>query len=181
MGLGRSKRSDLRRINQGKRKIKYVSNILSGYYYEKAELGTKAARSQLCINIVMRCYANWFNFSAMISLKPSFISSGKKDWSINANHFSFAFANLKNMLFITFSSNPDACIEVTKSAYLILRFLPLRVSANSSVSSGITKAVESISYAGVSTYFPCSLLYNEKFFRCISALPVIHEKTTCSQ
>ena len=49
MGLGRSKRSDLRRINQGQKKIKYVSNILSGYYYKKTELGTKAARSQLCI------------------------------------------------------------------------------------------------------------------------------------
>ena len=114
----------------------------------------------------------------MITLNASFISSGKNDWSINANHLSFAFANLAKMLFITFSSNPDACIEATKSAFLILRFLPLRVSANSSVSSGITNAVDSISYAGVSTYFPCSLLYSEKFFRCISALPVIHEKTT---
>ena len=34
----------------------------------------------------------------MITLNASFISSGKKDWSINANHLSFAFANLAKML-----------------------------------------------------------------------------------
>ena len=96
MVLGRSKRSDLRRIN-----------------------------------LVLRYYANRFNFSDMIALNASFISFGKKDMSINANHLSFAFANLAKMLFITFSSIPNACIEVTKSAFLILRFLPLRVNANS--------------------------------------------------
>ena len=96
MCLGRSKRSDLRRIN-----------------------------------LVLRCYANRFNLSAMIALNASFISFGKKERSINANHLSLTFANLVKMLLITFSSNPDACIEVTKSAFLILRFLPLRVSANS--------------------------------------------------
>ena len=69
----------------------------------------------------------------MIALKASFISSGKNDWSININHLSLTFANLAKMLFMTFSSNPDACIEATKSAFLILRFLPLRVSANSSI------------------------------------------------
>ena len=73
-----------------------------------------------------------FNFSAMIALKASFISSGKKERLINSNHLSFALANLLKMFSITLSSNPDACIEATKSAFFILRFLPLRVSANSS-------------------------------------------------
>ena len=68
----------------------------------------------------------------MITLNDSFISSGKNDWSINAKHLSLTFVNLAKMLFMTFSSNPDACIEATKSAFLILRFLPLRVNANSS-------------------------------------------------
>ena len=36
-------------------------------------------------------------------------------------------------------------------------FFPLRVNANSSVSSGITNAVDSISYAGVSTYIQESI------------------------
>ena len=67
----------------------------------------------------------------MITLNASFISFGKKDWSINSNHRSLTFANLVKMFLITFSSNPDACIEATKSAFLILRFLPLRVNANS--------------------------------------------------
>lgn len=62
----------------------------------------------------------------MIALKASFISSGKKDRSINSNHLSFAFANLAKMLLITFSSNPDACIEATKSAFLILRFFAVK-------------------------------------------------------
>ena len=31
--------------------------MLSGYYYEKTELGTKVARSQLCINIVLLDYS----------------------------------------------------------------------------------------------------------------------------
>ena len=106
--------------------------FLSYYFYKKEELGTKTACSQLCINLVLRCYANRLNFSAMIVLKASFISSGKKERSINSNHFSFAFTNLLKIFPITFSSNPDACIEATKSAFLILRFLPLRVSANSS-------------------------------------------------
>ena len=82
--------------------------------------------------IGLTCYANRLSFSAMIALKASFISSGKKERRINSNHLSFAFANLAKMLLITFSSNPDACIEVTKSAFLILRFLPLMVNANSS-------------------------------------------------
>ena len=119
--------------------------LMSGHYYEKTELGTKAARSQLCINLVLRCYANRLNFSATIALKASFISFGKKERSINSNHFSFAFTNLLKIFSIILSSKPDACIEDTKSAFLILRFLPLRVSANSSVSSGITNAVDSIS------------------------------------
>ena len=78
------------------------------------------------------CYANRLNFSAMMALNTSFISSGKKERSINSNHFSFVFTNLLKIFPITFSSKPDACIEATKSAFLILRFLPLRVSANSS-------------------------------------------------
>ena len=69
-------------------------------------------------NSALRCYVNRFNFSAMISLNVIFISSGKNDRSINSNHLSFAFANLAKMLLITFSSNPDACIEVTKSVFL---------------------------------------------------------------
>ena len=112
-------------------KFSTITFHFNRYYYRKTELGTKATRSQLCINLVLRYYANKFNFSAMITLNASFISSGKKERSINSNHFSFALANLAKMLFITFSSNPDACIEVTKSAFLILRFLPLRASANS--------------------------------------------------
>ena len=109
-----------------------ILNIWSSYY-RKTELGTKAARSQLCINLVLRYYANRFNFSAMITLNASFISFGKNDRSIYANHLSLTFVNLAKMFLITFSSNHDACIEATKSAFLILRFLPLRVNANSSI------------------------------------------------
>ena len=54
-------------------------------------------------------YSNWLNLSAMIALNASFISSGKKERSINSNHLSFAFANLAKMLFITFSSNRLLC------------------------------------------------------------------------
>ena len=37
----------------------------SRHYYKKAELGTNAARSQLCINLVSRCYANKGSFTKL--------------------------------------------------------------------------------------------------------------------
>ena len=46
-------------------------------------------------------YSNWLNLSAMIALNASFISSGKKERSINSNHLSFAFANLAMMFLST--------------------------------------------------------------------------------
>ena len=74
---------------------------------------------QIKIIVLNRGYAKISNFSDIIALSLSLISSGKKERSISTNHLSFAFANLAKMLFITFSSNRDACIEITKSAFFV--------------------------------------------------------------
>ena len=74
---------------------------------------------------------------------------------MNSIHLVSTFKSFLKRFSITFSSNPDARMDVTKSAFFNLRFLPFSVSASSSVSSGITNAVDSMSYAGVSVYTSC--------------------------
>ena len=65
--------------------------------------------------------------------------------SISSNHLGNTRLNLRAMFSITFSSMPDEDIDFMKSALRSLRFFPLSVRASSSVSSGITRAVESMS------------------------------------
>lgn len=84
----------------------------------------------------------------IISLYCSFIFSGKKDISIKSNHLPTTFTNLEIKLSIIFSSNPLLLIAILKSERLILRFLACNVKANSSLSSGMTSAVETMSYPG---------------------------------
>ncbi len=69
-------------------------------------------------------------------------SSGRNDMSIRSSHLMSALRNFLAMLSSTFSFTPDAIIDFSKSLRFILAFLPLSVSASSSLSSGITMAVE---------------------------------------
>ena len=94
-------------------------------------------------------YISNSNFSPIILRYASFIVSGRNEESINAYHLLSARRNLLKIFSITFCSKPDACMAAMKSAFPIRLFFPLRVSASSSLSSGITNAVDSISYAGI--------------------------------
>src|SRR5688572_23044832 len=62
-----------------------------------------------------------------------------------------------------------------KSSFFSFRFLPFSVSAISSLSSGIGIFVHRRSYAGDKIMPFCGVVNNEKFLRCISALPVRKE------
>ena len=88
-------------------------------------------------------------------------------------HFSNYWINLNGI--------SAGCWQASKSWRFILLFLPLRCKANSSLSPFTIRFVATIPYAGERTY-PCpGWFIKEKFFRCISALPVIKENTTCSK
>ena len=93
-------------------------------------------------------FYNKSNFLVIISLYCCFISWGKKEISINSSHLSVTFMNLENRLSMIFFSKLQPFIATSKSERLILRLLPFSVKANSSVSSGMRSAVESMSYPG---------------------------------
>ena len=93
-------------------------------------------------------FYNKSNFLVIISLYCCFISWGKKEISINSSHLSVTFMNLENRLSMIFFSKLQPFIATSKSERLILRLLPFSVKANSSVSSGMRSAVESMSYRG---------------------------------
>ena len=90
-------------------------------------------------------YISWLILFRMIPLYSSFISRGRNDRSIYANQTSCDFRNLCKMFSITLSPRPAVCMEAIKSSFRIFRFLPLSVNASSSLSSGMTSAVESMS------------------------------------
>lgn len=93
-------------------------------------------------------FYNKSNFLVIISLYCCFISWGKKEISMNSSHLSVTFMNLENRLSMIFFSKLQPFIATSKSERLILRLLPFSVKANSSVSSGMRSAVESMSYPG---------------------------------
>ena len=60
---------------------------------------------------------------------------------MSSSHREMALRNLRDMLSMTFSLMPDERMAFSKSLRCSLRFLPLRVRASSSGSSGIIMRV----------------------------------------
>ena len=64
-GTKQAKRPTTHRSRSNLLRVSIFKLQSSRHYYRKTELGTKAARSQLCINLVLRCYANKGSFTKL--------------------------------------------------------------------------------------------------------------------
>lgn len=106
---------------------------------------------------------------------------GRNDWWINDSHDGKIRMNFFIIRSVTTASISERSMAATKSAFFMLLFFPLSVSASSSVSVGIANRTDSRSYAGANCHRPPLGLYNEKFFRCMSELPVSQQNITTSQ
>ena len=120
-------------------------------------------------------YLSLSNRSCKSFLYSDFKVSFRKLTSIKSNQACLARSIFLKIFCCCFSSSLQVVKAAIKSSRLIFFFLPFRVSARSSSSAGFTSAVATMSYPGANKCRLCEPRMREKFFRCISALPVRKE------